>query len=183
MLKSMAEGEIKEACIPCNNVTHSINKLEDTINDAFDSLLMEINLRDQSSNGLEETTKEALDSLLIEINDVLGDMAGTCAAESCSDILRNDPDASSGYYSVRNATGHPHRVYCDMTKSCGGITGSWMKVAYLDMTNTSHQCPSGLRHFDHYGLNTLLPTVTMQHAPLFCIHHMESTTTRSVEKF
>ena len=32
----------------------------------------------------------------------------------------------------------------DMTRSCGGVTGGWMRVAELDMTNSSHQCPSGL---------------------------------------
>ena len=37
------------------------------------------------------------------------------------------------------------RVYCDMTRSCGGVTGGWMRVAELDMTGSSQQCPSGLR--------------------------------------
>ena len=32
-----------------------------------------------------------------------------------------------------------------MTRSCGGVTGGWRRVAELDMTNSSHQCPSGLR--------------------------------------
>ena len=31
-----------------------------------------------------------------------------------------------------------------MTRSCGNITGGWTRVAELDMTNSSHQCPSGL---------------------------------------
>ena len=32
-------------------------------------------------------------------------------------------------------------VYCEMTKSCGGITGGWMRVVELNMTNTTTQCP------------------------------------------
>jgi hypothetical protein len=66
-------------------------------------------------------------------------------ASSCAEILENNRGSISGYYWVTNGTGHPHSVYCDMTRSCGGVTGGWMRVAYLDMTNRTHQCPSGLR--------------------------------------
>ena len=51
---------------------------------------------------------------------------------------------SSGYYWVRASNGSPVRVYCDMTRSCGNITGGWTRVAELNMTDSSHQCPSGL---------------------------------------
>ena len=54
------------------------------------------------------------------------------------------PSSSSGYYWVRASDGYAVSVYCDMTRSCGGLTGGWMRVAELDMTNSSHQCPSGL---------------------------------------
>ena len=65
-------------------------------------------------------------------------------ASSCAEILQEYPESSSGYYWVGSTTGHAHSVYCDMTRTCGGVTGGWMRVAYLDMTNTSHQCPSSL---------------------------------------
>jgi hypothetical protein len=32
-----------------------------------------------------------------------------------------------------------------MTRVCGNVTGGWMRVAELDMTNSSHQCPGGFR--------------------------------------
>ena len=31
-----------------------------------------------------------------------------------------------------------------MTKTCGGVTGGWRKVAELDMTNSTNQCPATL---------------------------------------
>ena len=55
------------------------------------------------------------------------------------------PSSPSGYYWVRASNGSAVRVYCDMTRSCGGVTGGWMRAVYLDMTNSSQECPSSLR--------------------------------------
>ena len=57
---------------------------------------------------------------------------------SCADL---PPSAPSGYYLIRSSSLH---VYCDMSRTCGGVTGGWMRVFELDMTITSHQCPNGL---------------------------------------
>ena len=46
------------------------------------------------------------------------------------------------------------RVYCDMTRSCGNITGGWMRVGELDMTNSSTQCPSGFRQRTDSNIHT-----------------------------
>ena len=70
---------------------------------------------------------------------------GEYHAASCAAVLLYDPSSPSGHYWVRSSNGSAVRVYCDMTKSCGNITGGWMRVAKLDMTNNSTQCPSGLR--------------------------------------
>ena len=42
------------------------------------------------------------------------------AAGSCAMIFNCNVNAVSGYYWVRNAANTSHRVYCDMTRSCGG---------------------------------------------------------------
>ena len=55
------------------------------------------------------------------------------------------PSSPSGYYWVGASNGSAVRVYCDMTRSCGGVTGGWRRVAELDMTDSSHQCPSSLQ--------------------------------------
>ena len=62
-------------------------------------------------------------------------------AVSCANLL---PSSPSSYYWVRASNGSAVRVYCDMTLSCGGVTGGWMRVAELNMTDTSQQCPVGL---------------------------------------
>ena len=62
-------------------------------------------------------------------------------ATSCAAL---PPSSPSDYYWVRASDGSAVSVYCDMTRSCGGVTGGWMRVAELDMTNSSHQCPCSL---------------------------------------
>ena len=69
------------------------------------------------------------------------------------------PSSPSGYYWVRASNGSAVRVYCDMTRSCGGVTGGWMRVADLDMTSSSHQCPRGLQQRTDAGRRTCIPMI------------------------
>ena len=71
--------------------------------------------------------------------------------DSCAAL---PPSSPSGYYWVRASNGSDVSVYCDMTRSCGGVTGGWMRVAGLDMTNSSHQCPSDLMERTDSGKRT-----------------------------
>ena len=74
-------------------------------------------------------------------------------ATSCVSLLQH-PASPSGYYWVRASNGSAVRVYCDMTRSCGGVTGGWMRVAELDMTDSSQHCPSGLRQRTDSNIRT-----------------------------
>ena len=65
-------------------------------------------------------------------------------ANSCREIMEDDPNSPSGYYYIRSGSSFV-RAYCDMSRSCGGITGGWMRVAKLDMRNVSNSCPNGLK--------------------------------------
>ena len=75
-------------------------------------------------------------------------------AVSCTAVLLYAPFSLSGHYWVRSSNGSAVRVYCDMIRSCGNITGGWMRVAKLDMTNSSTQCPSGLRQRTDSNIRT-----------------------------
>ena len=67
---------------------------------------------------------------------------------SCSELSKDMP---SGYYQVRASNGSTIRAYCDMQKTCGGMTGGWMRVVSLDMRQPFSECPSSL------CLNTNVP--------------------------
>ena len=71
-------------------------------------------------------------------------------APSCATLIALSPSFPSGYYWVRASNGSAVRVYCDMTRLCGGVTGGWMRVAELDMTRSGQQCPSGLQRNNGY---------------------------------
>ena len=74
----------------------------------------------------------------------------TSPADSCSAISTNCP---SGNYWVRSSTGSAVQVYCDtdrvcdcdMDRLCGCNSTGWARVAYLNITDTSQQCPSAWR--------------------------------------
>ena len=69
---------------------------------------------------------------------------------SCASIVGLSP---SGYYWVRTSKGSAVRVYCDMTRSCGGVTGGWVRVAYEDSSQNG-MCPSGLSEHTSSGMHT-----------------------------
>ena len=88
-----------------------------------------------------------------ELSGIVADLL----ASSCAALL---PTTLSGYYWVSASNGSAVRVYCDMTRSCGGVTGGWVRVGYLDMTDSSHQCPSGFTENNDSNIRTCRRTDT-----------------------
>ena len=89
---------------------------------------------------------------------------------SCEDIKTMSPSAPSGYYNITKYDGTTQRVFCDIEHShlscngtehshqCGtasieycGSTG-WTRVAYLNMSDPSQQCPNELRLYNESGV-------------------------------
>ena len=68
---------------------------------------------------------------------------------SCSDVSNNG-GAISGYYDIILANGNTANVYCNM-EGCDG-EGGWTRVAYLDMSDTTQQCPTNLRLYHVSGV-------------------------------
>ena len=58
---------------------------------------------------------------------------------SCTNL---PPGSASGYYLIRNSTGFLNREYCDTVLD---MTPGWMRVAHLNMKDSSQHCPSGLQ--------------------------------------
>ena len=69
---------------------------------------------------------------------------------SCEDIKTMSPSAPSGYYTITKYDGTTQRVYCNMEQLPCGI--GWTRVAYLDMSDPSQQCPTELRLYNESGV-------------------------------
>ena len=67
-------------------------------------------------------------------------------ASSCKEILEYNSNSPSTDYWLRASNGTVVKMFCDMTRTCGGITGGWMKVEDLDMTKIWNHCPDALSY-------------------------------------
>ena len=70
---------------------------------------------------------------------------------SCSEVKQRWPNSPSGFYDITNSTGYVEKVYCHMTELCGS-DGPWTRVAYLNMSNPSEECPEGFRKYSDNGI-------------------------------
>ena len=61
-------------------------------------------------------------------------------AHSCQAIHIFQPSSTSGYYWVRSSNGPSVHVYCDMTMSCGSVTGGLTRVAILNNETRPQLC-------------------------------------------
>ena len=117
------------------NDSCTCNSLNDTLQEVV-GRLSTLQLGQQQMN----------DTILQEVQSLRHPGRSTCyPASSCREIKEDDPSSPSGYYYIRPGSRPLVRAYCDMRRSCGGITGGWMRVAKIDMRNTSDSCPHGLK--------------------------------------
>ena len=64
---------------------------------------------------------------------------------SCKDIKKLHPNSQTGYYYINSQT-----VYCNMDQLCGS-GGGWTRVAYLDMSDATQNCPTGFNSYQIGG--------------------------------
>ena len=69
-------------------------------------------------------------------------------ANSCTELAEQEPDIPSGNYWILNSTQSPVQVFCEMDEvfpSDLNVTGGWVRVANLNMTDPDQQCPESLQ--------------------------------------
>ena len=120
-----------------------VHKLNSSDNMLYQKLSQQNQQLRQEYTALDKRTQQLNTSTQLLLNGLKGP-AGQYPFYPATSCAALPPSSPSGYYWVRASNGSAVSVYCDMTRSCGGVTGGWMGVAELDMTNSSHQCPSGL---------------------------------------
>ena len=130
-----------------NDIEHlnlHYNKTINALRDTTENIELKLDNESQLWNTQLSHLNQAVTALTIKLNEIP-------SLTSCAAL---PPSSPSGYYWVTASNGSAVHVYCDMTRSCGNITGGWMRVAQLDMTNSSHQCPSALRQRTDSNIRT-----------------------------
>ena len=70
---------------------------------------------------------------------------------SCQEIKRKQPNSPSGEYLLAVNGSKTKHVYCHMEELCGS-GGGWTRLAYLNMTDSTENCPSGFRLYQSGGV-------------------------------
>ena len=75
----------------------------------------------------------------------------TALPTSCKQIHEQQPNSPSGYYILAGTYTGTFAAYCNMEELCGS-GGGWTRLAYLDMTDATQNCPSGFRLYQSGGV-------------------------------
>uniref|UniRef100_A0A1X7UU78 Fibrinogen C-terminal domain-containing protein n=1 Tax=Amphimedon queenslandica TaxID=400682 RepID=A0A1X7UU78_AMPQE len=79
---------------------------------------------------------------------------------SCKQVKDKNPNSPSGIYILGTANGNSlYYTYCNMEELCGS-GGGWTRLAYLDMNDSTINCPSGFRLYQSGGVRACGRPVT-----------------------
>ena len=106
-------------------------------------------LASQRSTGI--STAGAVNDVLIAVQKILqmqhvNSLLNSVTPVSCKAIKEVLPNSPTGYYHVNG-----RNIYCNMGSLCGS-GGGWTRLAYLDMTDATQNCPSGFRLYQSGGV-------------------------------
>uniref|UniRef100_A0A1X7SNC5 Fibrinogen C-terminal domain-containing protein n=1 Tax=Amphimedon queenslandica TaxID=400682 RepID=A0A1X7SNC5_AMPQE len=97
------------------------------------------------------STAGAVDDVYLVVQKILqiqnvSSVLNSATPVSCKAIKEVLPNSSTGYYYVNG-----RNIYCNMEELCGS-GGGWTRLAYLDMTDATMNCPSGFRLYQSGGV-------------------------------
>ena len=97
------------------------------------------------------STAGAVNDVLIAVQKILQiqnatSLLNSALPVSCKAIKEVLPNSPTGYYYVNG-----RNIYCNMDGLCGSGEG-WTRLAYLDMTDATQNCPSGFRLYQSGGV-------------------------------
>ena len=133
---------------------NTIESLEKNVAD----VLTDLGELENKIESLESAINQSLDKLENKIDDILyhlvnGSNEGCSYPDglnSCGQLLS---DCLSGYYVITNSDEVSRSTYCNMDKLCGDSSGGWRRIGFLNMSDTTVQCPSSdLKLYEQKGV-------------------------------
>ena len=135
-LVSLIQEIASNGCQRCPNVSEEIQQLKHKIDQLQDQL-----------NTTHSNVETKLDTLIDEHKKKY---SPSPLLHSCQEIKSSCPNATSDYYLIADSNGQPRHVYCNMEQLCNS-EGGWMRVAYLNMSDSTEDCPTGFKLYNYNG--------------------------------
>ena len=136
-----------------NTTSNATSQEIEKINQKLDSLIASLShIKDTTT-----TNAGAINDILLLVEDLLtlhNDSSSSSFSPlptSCQGIKNKQPNSPSGVYLLATANDGTKYVYCNMEELCGS-GGGWTRLAYLDMTDSTENCPSGFRLYQSGGV-------------------------------
>ena len=96
----------------------------------------------------------AINNILLLVEKILQLQNGSSISPiptSCQEIKNKQPNSVSGVYLLVTPSGDTNYVYCHMGELCG-TEGGWTRLAYLDMSDSTQNCPTGFKLYESNGV-------------------------------
>ena len=137
-------------CSKCNPTNNATIGVIEAINATVNQLVVKDMENRQAIYNLTAILTRSIQEnrqAIHNLTQVVQDLRPFC---SCNEIKKAWLDSTSGNYTILDGNGTLHQVYCHMEEVCG--SSGWMRVAHLNMTDPSEQCPSGFRIYSESGV-------------------------------
>ena len=134
------------------NFTELDKQILQTTRDSAQKLINIVNTLSNLQDTSTSTAGVVDDTLLAIIELLLLHNSSFSFLTSCKQIKNLLPNSQSGYYVLASVNGSAdYTAYCNMEELCGS-GGGWTRLAYLNMTDSTVNCPSGFRLYQSGGV-------------------------------
>ena len=142
------------------NFTELDKQILQTTRDSAQKLINIVNILSNLQDTSTSTAGVVDDILLIAQELLVLHNDSTALPTSCKEIKERQPLSPSGVYLLAPTTGGAtYTAYCNMDELCGSGRG-WTRLAYLDMSDATQNCPSGFRLYQSRGVRVCGRPVT-----------------------
>ena len=135
-----------------NNIFKKVAEHANDINKSMNVILQEL----QTSREVSIPTAAAINDILLVVNELLelqngSSLFNSIRPVSCKDIKAVQPNSPTGYYHVNS-----RNIYCNMDVLCGVEGGGWTRLAHLDMSDNTQDCPSGFQEYSGQSIRVCI---------------------------
>ena len=123
------------------NFTELDKQILQTTRDSAQKLINIVNTLSNLQDTSTSTAGVVNDILLIAQKLLVLHNESAALPTSCKHLQEQQPNSPSGYY-ILAGTNETYSTYCNMGTLCGS-GGGWTRLAYLDMSDATQNCPSG----------------------------------------